>query len=86
MDDVEGRRLLMACESNQTVVAREVGVDPSAVSGWFRRHSRPSPKNRKRIRLRFGIPEEAWLTEDERAEQARFEQAAHTKKVQGEAA
>lgn len=80
MIETEGREALRAKEPNQSAVAKAIGVDQSTVSGWFHGAFRPEPPNRTKIRIVYGVAEELWLTDAERAEVAAFRETAKPKR------
>lgn len=51
----------------QSFIAAQLGLNQSSVSGWLRCVSRPEPEQRAALQLLTGIPQEAWLTDAERA-------------------
>lgn len=47
-------------------LARRLGIDPSAVSRWVSGKSSPDAHHRLAIERLFGIPQNDWLTAEER--------------------
>lgn len=60
-------RLIKPERVTQTAVAETCDVSQTAVSYWVNGLRRPSPPQRKILQARFGIPEDDWLTDEERA-------------------
>ena len=52
-------------------LARVIEIVPPAIFQWRTRRSRPDYPTRTRVRIAIGIPEEHWLTDEEREEEAR---------------
>lgn len=66
---------LLASKS-QSLLARDLGVTPQAVSKWARRESRPAELQQRLLLVRYGIPLEDWLTPAEKAALKRAGDAA----------
>jgi DNA-binding XRE family transcriptional regulator len=69
MIDSKGRQDLISIleRITQTALARKLGVSQPTVSAWKDGSSRPDAVMRRALALAVGIPEDAWLTEDETA-------------------
>lgn len=52
---------------SQAALAQVLGLNQSSVSLWVSGRSRPEPPMRKALELVTGIPEDDWLTLEERA-------------------
>lgn len=66
--NTRGRRLLAKVIGggiSQGDVARTIGAPQPSVSQWAGGKRRPSPKYRRRLSMRFGIPETDWMTREE---------------------
>ena len=51
----------------QKDLADRLGVTQQAIPQWIKGTSKPDPLCRKKLERVLGIPEEAWLTDDELA-------------------
>lgn len=69
--DTPGREQLLAVMAErgltQSEVARQLGLDSTAVNRWASGKSRPSETMRRAVRMLFGVDEDEWLTAEERA-------------------
>lgn len=82
MLDTKARRLLEAALEAHTQVnlAAQLGIGQSAVSHWVRGLRRPEAHHRLALRLLFGIPQSAWMTDDELALVARIRALVKSRK------
>lgn len=52
---------------SRTELAKRLGIDPSAVSRWVNGKAAPDPHHRLAMERLFGIPQNDWLSDKERA-------------------
>jgi len=82
---------LAANGRSQSWLAKTLGIGQPSVSSWCRGANIPEPKFRRALAFMLGedehgqprLPVEAWLTDDERAEQARLERVARDVQATG---
>ena len=74
MVDTNGARALAAAldkktdgSISQSELARRLSVSQASVSGWVTMRTRPESHHRKAIERELGIPEDDWMTLDERS-------------------
>ncbi len=68
MDTYGRSRLIEVCERRGVArsVARQLGAAPATISRWLDGTTRPEPHLRAALERLFGIPADAWMTDDER--------------------